>query len=100
MKLRGRKFQFGAIGPQLRVEGEGEYLIHDAICRRIKKVYADAMSVLVRRGGPLSKMAAHPATVSVTKVTVTDAESWNWGNRNGLFLMGDTERSALAMRMD
>ena len=89
-----------AVGLQLGVGDEGERFVRDASRRRIKKVYADAMSVLVRRGGPLSKMAAHPATVSVTKVTVTDAESWNWGNRNGLFLMGDTERSALAMRMD
>ena len=69
MKIKGRKFQFRVIGLQLRVEGDGEHLIRDASRRQIKKAHADAMDASMRRGGPLSKMATHPATVSVTKVT-------------------------------
>ena len=50
MKLRDGKFQFGVIGLQLGVGGDGEHLIRDATCRVIQYGYADAMTALVRCG--------------------------------------------------
>ena len=71
MKIRGRKFQveLEAVGLQHRVESEGEHLVHDASRRRVKKVYADAMTASVRRGDRVEKLTARMATVSVTNVT-------------------------------
>ena len=69
MKIKGRKFHVEAVGLRRRVGGDGEHLIRDASRGQIKKAHADAMDASMRHRGPLSKMAAHPATVSVTKVT-------------------------------
>ena len=55
MKIRGRKFPFGAVGLQLGVGGDGEHLIRDASRRQIKKAHADAMDASMRRGGRFQK---------------------------------------------
>ena len=69
LKYRDTIFQIGAVWLQHRVGDEGERFVREATWRGIEYVYADAMSVLVRRGDRVGKSPLFRFSISVTKVT-------------------------------